>query len=99
MTPSRNTKLVSEMGLAPPLESAFRHQHFGSKHETIMKKTLLLCFIHGFKGDDNTFGGFPEHLRALVSHGLPKVEVRAIVYPQFETRGNLETCVSRFRDW
>ncbi|KAH8599850.1 hypothetical protein B0O99DRAFT_611230 [Bisporella sp. PMI_857] len=64
-----------------------------------MKKTLLLCFIHGFKGDDNTFGSFPEHLRALVSHGLPKVDVRVIVYPQFETRGNLETCVGRFRDW
>ncbi|KAG9248918.1 hypothetical protein BJ878DRAFT_537846 [Calycina marina] len=64
-----------------------------------MKKTLLLCFIHGFKGDDNTFGSFPEHLRALISHGLPKVSVRIIVYPQFETRGNLEACVSRFRDW
>ncbi|RDW94777.1 hypothetical protein BP5796_00540 [Coleophoma crateriformis] len=64
-----------------------------------MKKTLVLCFIHGFKGDDNTFGSFPEHLRALVSHGLPKVDVRAIVYPTFETRGDLTECVSRFRDW
>ncbi|KAK2629285.1 hypothetical protein QTJ16_000105 [Diplocarpon rosae] len=64
-----------------------------------MKKTLLLCFIHGFKGGDDTFGGFPEHLRALVSHALPKVEVQAIVYPKFETRGDLAECVSRFRDW
>ncbi|CZR57231.1 uncharacterized protein PAC_07121 [Phialocephala subalpina] len=64
-----------------------------------MKKTLLLCFIHGFKGGDDTFGGFPEHLRALVSHALPKIEVRAIVYPKFETRGDLAECVSRFRDW
>ncbi|KAH7342816.1 hypothetical protein BKA65DRAFT_526829 [Rhexocercosporidium sp. MPI-PUGE-AT-0058] len=64
-----------------------------------MKKTLLLCFIHGFKGGDDTFGGFPEHLRALVSHALPKVDVRAIVYPKFETRGDLAECVSRFRDW
>ena len=66
---------------------------------SIMKKTLLLCFIHGFKGDDNTFGTFPSHLAALVRHGLPKVDVQAIVYPKFETRGNLESCVSRFRDW
>ncbi|KUJ22030.1 uncharacterized protein LY89DRAFT_608715 [Mollisia scopiformis] len=64
-----------------------------------MKKTLLLCFIHGFKGGDDTFGGFPEHLRALVSHALPKVDVQAIVYPKFETRGDLAECVSRFRDW
>ncbi|KAK6611542.1 hypothetical protein QC760_009438 [Botrytis cinerea] len=64
-----------------------------------MKKTILLCFIHGFKGGDDTFGSFPEHLRALVSHGLPKVKVRAITYPQYETRGDLGECVSRFRDW
>ncbi|KAI9795430.1 MAG: hypothetical protein M1833_007029 [Piccolia ochrophora] len=64
-----------------------------------MRKTLLLCFIHGFKGDDNTFGGFPEHLRALVSHALPKVNVSVIVYPKFETRGDLWDCVGRFRDW
>ncbi|KAG0648861.1 hypothetical protein D0Z07_4915 [Hyphodiscus hymeniophilus] len=57
-----------------------------------MKKTLLLCFIHGFKGGDDTFGGFPEQLRALVSHGLPKVDVQAIVYPKFETRGDLAEC-------
>ncbi|KAL8839897.1 MAG: hypothetical protein Q9170_001577 [Blastenia crenularia] len=64
-----------------------------------MRRTLLLCFIHGFKGDDNTFGGFPEHLRALVSHALPKITVKAVTYPQFETRGDLGDCVSRFREW
>ena len=64
-----------------------------------MHKTLLLCFIHGFKGGDDTFGGFPEHLRALVSHALPQVSVSAIVYPQFETRGDLKECVGRFREW
>lgn len=51
------------------------------------------------QGGDDTFGNFPEHLRALVSHGLPKVDVRAIVYPQFETRGDLAECVGRFREW
>lgn len=64
-----------------------------------MKKTLLLCFIHGFKGGDDTFGSFPEHLRALVSHGMPKVDVKAIVYPKFETRGDLAECVAKFREW
>ncbi|KAI9716261.1 MAG: hypothetical protein M1812_005486 [Candelaria pacifica] len=64
-----------------------------------MKKTLLLCFIHGFKGGDDTFGNFPEHLRALVSHALPKVDVAAITYPKFETRGDLRECIGRFREW
>jgi len=26
----------------------------------MMIKTLLLCFIHGFKGDEETFFEFPE---------------------------------------
>jgi pimeloyl-ACP methyl ester carboxylesterase len=64
-----------------------------------MKKTLLLCFIHGFKGDDNTFGEFPANLKTLVAGALPKVNVQAIVYPRFETRGDLGECVARFRDW
>ncbi|KAL8741381.1 MAG: hypothetical protein Q9190_006006 [Brigantiaea leucoxantha] len=64
-----------------------------------MHKTLLLCFIHGFKGDDNTFCGFPDHLRALVSHALPRLTIKVVTYPQFETRGDLGECVGRFREW
>ncbi|KAL6244027.1 hypothetical protein RBB50_008896 [Rhinocladiella similis] len=64
-----------------------------------MRKTLLLVFIHGFKGGDDTFGTFPEHLRALVSHALPSIDVVAVTYPSFETRGDLKECVARFRDW
>ncbi|RYO78129.1 hypothetical protein DL763_009765 [Monosporascus cannonballus] len=67
-----------------------------------MKKTLLLCFIHGFKGGEDTFGEkseFSQHLAALLGAALPRVEVRAITYPKYETRGDLFECVNRFRDW
>ena len=67
-----------------------------------MKKTLLLCFIHGFKGGDDTFGpnsDFTLHLQALLSASLPRIDVKVITYPQYETRGDLHECVSRFRDW
>ncbi|KAL1869177.1 hypothetical protein VTK73DRAFT_3346 [Phialemonium thermophilum] len=67
-----------------------------------MRKTLLLCFIHGFKGGESTFGdnyAFTEHLRRLVARELPKVDVKVLVYPKYETRGDLGECVSRFRDW
>jgi hypothetical protein len=84
-----------------------------------MEKTLLLCFIHGFKvgtpvpstaasnsysakGSESTFGedyAFTEHLRQLVARELPKVNVKVLVYPKYETRGDLGECVERFRDW
>ncbi|KAL6708592.1 hypothetical protein ACN47E_002573 [Coniothyrium glycines] len=64
-----------------------------------MRKTLLLCFIHGFKGGDDTFGNFPSHLKALLQHALPKVTVLTVTYPKFETRGDLHECVARFKEW
>ncbi|EPQ67702.1 BgtASP-21056 [Blumeria graminis f. sp. tritici] len=60
---------------------------------------LLLCFIHGFKGGSDTFGAFPEHIRALVNHGIPHVDVRVIIYPKYETRGQLDECVCFFNTW
>ncbi|KAJ2894665.1 hypothetical protein MKZ38_007323 [Zalerion maritima] len=67
-----------------------------------MKKTLLLCFIHGFKGGESTFGHdyqFTKDLRNMVASELPKIDVKVLVYPKYETRGNLGEAVSRFRDW
>ncbi|KAJ9602949.1 hypothetical protein H2200_012729 [Cladophialophora chaetospira] len=63
-----------------------------------MRKTLFLVFIHGFKGGDDTFAAFPEHLRALVSHALPDIDVVTTTYPRFETKGELKDCVARFRE-
>lgn len=64
-----------------------------------MKKTLLLVFIHGFKGSDHTFRNFPQDLRALLSNALPKIDIVSVQYPQFETRGDLKDCVARFKEW
>lgn len=54
---------------------------------------------HHEQGGDDTFGSFPEHIRALISHALPHVDVLALTYPKFETRGELKDCVARFREW
>ncbi|CAI7578918.1 unnamed protein product [Penicillium glandicola] len=64
-----------------------------------MRNTLLLVFIHGFKGGDDTFGTFPEHLRVLASRAFPAVEIVTAVYPKYETKGDLKECVARLRDW
>ncbi|RDW76637.1 esterase/lipase family protein [Aspergillus mulundensis] len=64
-----------------------------------MKKTLLLVFIHGFKGGDDTFGDFPRHLQALLSSKLPSISVATLVYPKYETRGSLQESVSALREW
>lgn len=67
--------------------------------ESKMRKTLLLVFLHGFKGGDDTFEKFPEHLRVLIADILPKINVLSVVYPRYETRGELNDCVARFKEW
>lgn len=74
---------------------------FPSQHTTAnnMRKTLLLVFIHGFKGSDNTFNDFPKDLRALLSTALPHIDVLSVQYPRYDTRGDLRECVARFKEW
>ncbi|KAL2828421.1 hypothetical protein BDW59DRAFT_49217 [Aspergillus cavernicola] len=64
-----------------------------------MRKTLLLVFIHGFKGGDNTFDSFPQHVQALLTRKLSAINVATVVYPRYETRGSLQESVSAFREW
>ncbi|KAI1451678.1 hypothetical protein F4805DRAFT_473417 [Annulohypoxylon moriforme] len=64
-----------------------------------MSRTLLLCFIHGFKGDDDTFRTFPDDLQQRVASKLTDHNVESIVYPKYETRGELGPCCSSFLSW
>lgn len=64
-----------------------------------MPRTLLLCFIHGFKGTDNTFQDFPSDLRKAVAQHLPSDRVESIVYPKYETKGELSEASEAFLEW
>ncbi|KAI0430502.1 hypothetical protein F5Y09DRAFT_355899 [Xylaria sp. FL1042] len=64
-----------------------------------MPRTLLLCFLHGFKGNDDTFRTFPEDLKAQVVKQLPEDNVEAVVYPKYETKGELGQCSTAFLSW
>ncbi|KAK1992801.1 hypothetical protein LX36DRAFT_684696 [Colletotrichum falcatum] len=64
-----------------------------------MPRTLLLCFVHGFKGNDNTFHDFPDDLRRSVTKQLPDCRVESIVYPQYETKGELAQASEAFLAW
>lgn len=42
---------------------------------------------------------FPEDLKCLLEQVLPDISILMAVYPHFETRGNLDDCVSTFKLW
>ncbi|KAI1155098.1 hypothetical protein F4825DRAFT_447825 [Nemania diffusa] len=64
-----------------------------------MPRTLLLCFLHGFKGSDDTFRTFPDDLKAQVAKQLPDDNVESVVYPKYETKGELRQCSISFLSW
>ncbi|KAF4968351.1 hypothetical protein FSARC_4297 [Fusarium sarcochroum] len=64
-----------------------------------MPRTLLLCFIHGFKGTDDTFHEFPYDLKKAVGKELPDDKVESVVYPRYETTGELDKATESFLEW
>ncbi|KAF8165537.1 hypothetical protein B0H34DRAFT_649403 [Crassisporium funariophilum] len=60
---------------------------------------LLVVYIHGFKGTDTTFGDFPQRLEHILSETIPHVVVESLIFPAYETKGELDKAVVRFADW
>ncbi|CAL1701039.1 unnamed protein product [Somion occarium] len=71
----------------------------GSSAQTNPQDLLLVVFIHGFKGTDSTFAQFPERLRHVLAETISDVVVESIVFPAYETKGELTAAVIRFADW
>lgn len=61
------------------------------------RATLLILLVHGFKGHDvHTFLEFPSEIMALLTNSRPNLDVEAIVYPQYDTRGDFSVSVTKW---
>ncbi|KAF7355473.1 DUF676 domain-containing protein [Mycena sanguinolenta] len=60
---------------------------------------VVVVFIHGFKGTDSTFGEFPARLKHILMESIPNTSVECIVFPAYETKGELTEAVVKFADW
>nr|CAG8445027.1 8827_t:CDS:2 [Entrophospora candida] len=67
--------------------------------KSIKPNKLLLVFIHGFKGDDTTFQEFPERIHNTLTSFYSDMETETIIYPRYETRGDLKKAVEIFCNW
>ncbi|KAG8937076.1 hypothetical protein FRC02_006276 [Tulasnella sp. 418] len=63
------------------------------------KEVLLCIFIHGFKGTDSTFGDFPRRLQHILDESISHIKTECIVFPAYETKGELNHATDRFVDW
>ncbi|PFH51273.1 hypothetical protein AMATHDRAFT_191560 [Amanita thiersii Skay4041] len=67
--------------------------------EDSLKNLLIIVFIHGFKGNDETFDQFPERLRHMLAQSLSFFAIECTVFPAYETKGDLTAAVARFVEW
>ena len=56
-----------------------------------MTNMLLVVFVHGFKGTDQTFGQFPQRIQHILAETVPDVTVECLVYPAYEVRSHQPT--------
>jgi hypothetical protein len=86
-TPSGLPDAVISGADIPPLTSADETGNTLAVAKPTPPDLLLVIFIHGFKGDDETFGSFPDRLQNILSTSIPSVKVECIVFPQYEVGG------------
>ncbi|KAJ7094604.1 hypothetical protein B0H15DRAFT_830157 [Mycena belliarum] len=65
----------------------------------VISDLLIVVFIHGFKGTDETFSAFPDRLRHILSETITSVSVECTVFPAYQTKGDLVEAVIKFSDW
>lgn len=51
--------------------------------------TLILVFVHGFKGTEQSFAEFPKRLQHILSETIPNTSVDSVVFPAYEVHRDL----------
>lgn len=64
------------------------------------KRNLLLIYIHGFLGNDESFHSFPAHVHNIVVQSLAETHVvHTKIYPRYKSRKVIEYSRNEFSNW
>ncbi|PLB45190.1 hypothetical protein P170DRAFT_429880 [Aspergillus steynii IBT 23096] len=64
------------------------------------KRRLLLIYVHGFMGSEESFQNFPKHVHDLLTISLGESHViYTKVYPRYKTRGPIHVARDQFSQW
>ncbi|OKL60703.1 hypothetical protein UA08_04253 [Talaromyces atroroseus] len=64
------------------------------------RRTLLLVYIHGFMGAEDSFRRFPAHVHNLVANALADSHVvYSKVYPRYKSRRAMGVARDEFSEW
>lgn len=64
------------------------------------RRKLLLIYIHGFMGAEDSFRKFPAHVHNLVTNALAESHVvYSKIYPRYKSRRAMSAARDEFSDW
>ncbi|ETS80669.1 hypothetical protein PFICI_08198 [Pestalotiopsis fici W106-1] len=71
-----------------------------SDYDEQEKRKLLLIYIHGFMGNDNSFQNFPFHVHRFLRDRLRSTHaVHTKIYPRYKTYKAIEVARDNFSRW
>ncbi|KAL7925479.1 hypothetical protein ACQKWADRAFT_284157 [Trichoderma austrokoningii] len=71
-----------------------------SRSDSDGRRTLLLVYIHGFYGNDQSFQSFPAHVHNVLREALSESHaVYSKVYPRYKTYKSIEIARDNFSAW
>ncbi|PTB42097.1 hypothetical protein M441DRAFT_25880 [Trichoderma asperellum CBS 433.97] len=71
-----------------------------SRSDSDGRRTLLLVYIHGFYGNDQSFQSFPAHVHNVLRETLSETHaVYSKVYPRYKTYKSIEVARDNFSAW
>lgn len=64
------------------------------------RRRLLLVYIHGFYGNNQSFRSFPAHVHAYLKHALAETHViHSKIYPRYKTYHAVNVGAAGFSQW
>ncbi|KAF4967324.1 hypothetical protein FSARC_5106 [Fusarium sarcochroum] len=64
------------------------------------RRKLLIIYIHGFLGNDQSFRSFPAHVHALLANLLVDSHViHSKIYPRYKTYRSVDVARDNFSEW
>lgn len=64
------------------------------------RRKLLLIYVHGFLGDDDSFQSFPAHVHNVVAVSLVETHVvHTKIYPRYKSRKPIEHARNDLSEW
>lgn len=69
-------------------------------YDQAQRRKLLLVYIHGFMGNDQSFQKFPYHLHKLLTETIESTHVvHTKIYPRYKTYKAIEVARDNFSTW